>query len=319
MVEKELPTNPIDYTLWYNYVANHKPLLTRELDNIVSAEGRISSEKGNELFDSFIVSDYLEAHNDTLKSIMRVASHIISRLGQSLQGSANFDRQLGDNIRQLEQAGSMDEITAIIDQVVNASHMLRDANQAFQADMQRANDEISDLRGKLEQAEQQAYVDQLTQVNNRHGFDRMLARLLADECEAGRVCLVLADLDHFKSFNDSYGHVTGDMVLKVMAEVIREVSSDSVFGARYGGEEFALIMSSTTIGEAAETTEMVRKRLERVRVKPRNSDRALGNITASFGIAPYLGQPFEDFIDHADQALYRAKQKGRNRIEVFAS
>lgn len=319
MVDKQLPANPINYTLWYNYVANNIPLLNLALENIVNQEGSVSPEQSQELFLHYIVGEHMEEHNQTLESITQVATHILSRLGESLKGSENFDQQLGNNIGQLEQAGSLDEVTAIIDQVISTTEGIRSANSEFQQNMQQANDEIGSLRAKLESAEKQAYIDQLTQINNRHAFDRKLIELLQAESGSENVCLILLDLDHFKSFNDNYGHVIGDRVLQRLGEIIREHCTGNAFGARYGGEEFAVIISDGSIESASAIAENLRQQLEQVRVKLKNSDKILNNISASFGIANYAAnEPIEMFIDRADKALYRAKNNGRNRVEIYS-
>ena len=132
------------------------------------------------------------------------------------------------------------------------------------------------------------------------------------------MCLIMADLDHFKSFNDDYGHVIGDRVLQRMGELIQDHSPDNAIGARYGGEEFAIILSNSSIEQAAEVAETLRSKLQQVRVKLKNSDKILNNISSSFGIARFvIGESIETFIDRADQALYRAKDNGRNRVAIF--
>ncbi len=316
MVDRDLPINPVNYALWYNYVAERIPLLNRALDAIVENEGEISTEKCYELFDSYILSEYIDEHTATLNNISQVATTIISRLRESLQGSENFDEQLNQNIGQLEQAASLDDVTAIIEKVVDTTQNIRDANNQFQQKLQSANDEIGTLRSQLETVEQQAFIDQLTQINNRHAFDRKLASLISTEGQG--LSLILADIDHFKSFNDNYGHTTGDVVLKHVGAVLKSVSSDEVFGARYGGEEFAIIVADQSLAKAIKLAEKLRHKVEKVKVKTKQSHTVLSNISASFGVAHYIAhEPIESLIDRADQALYRAKKNGRNRVEVF--
>ncbi len=316
MVDKDLPINPVNYALWYNYVAERIPLLNRALDSIVENEGEISTEKCYELFDSYILSEYIDEHNETLNNISQVATTIISRLRESLQGSESSDDQLNANIGQLEQAASLEDVTTIIDKVIGTTQNIRDANSQFQQKLQSANDEIGSLRTQLETVEKQAFVDQLTQINNRHAFDRKLSGLVSNDEPA--LSLILTDIDHFKSFNDNYGHTTGDVVLKHVGAVLKSVASDEVFGARYGGEEFAIIVADQSLAKAIKLAVKLRHKVEKVKVKTKQSHEVLSNISASFGVAEYIqGEPIESFIDRADQALYSAKKNGRNRVEVF--
>ncbi len=318
MVAKKIPANPVNYTLWYNYVANYIPALNKALDALTSGNARLTQEQSIELYKYYIISEHLEDHQNTLDSITQLAEHIVNRLSASMQSSEHFDEELSQNIDALKQASSIDEVTTLIDQVINASEQIRSANSDFKAGMEQANEEINSLRHELALAEKEAYVDQLTQLYNRNAFDRQLKQLLQNDTVAADVCLILTDLDHFKSFNDDYGHVIGDRVLQRMGELIQDYCPDNAIGARYGGEEFAIILSNASEAEASEVAEKLRQKIQQLRVKIKSSDKVLDNITASFGVTRFrLGESIECFIDRADQALYSAKRNGRNRVEAF--
>lgn len=103
-----------------------------------------------------------------------------------------------------------------------------------------------------------------------------------------------------------------------MGELIQDYCPDNAIGARYGGEEFAIILSNASEAETIEVAEKLRRKIQQLRVKIKNSDKVLDNITASFGVTRFrLGESIECFIDRADQALYSAKRNGRNRVEAF--
>jgi diguanylate cyclase len=319
MVGRKIPANPINYTLWYNYVAEHIPLLKSALDKILAGDEGLTPEKSEELFIHYIVNEHIDGQNQTLKDITLVANNILAFLGQSINGSENFERELGENIEQLEQASSLNEVTSIINQVINSTESIRSANSQFQQEMKVANDEITILKQKLQETEAHAYIDKLTQLYNRSAFDRELSALLNEDKADKCVHLILVDLDHFKSFNDDYGHVIGDRVLHRLGELLQDNCPDNVIAARYGGEEFALIVDDSSLEETKAVAENLRQKIQQIRVKLKNSDNVLDNISASFGIARYqTGETTENFIDRADQALYRAKDLGRNRVEVFS-
>ena len=319
LVEYEIAANPINYTLWYNYVSRRVPALNKALDRIIKRSGTCTSEQSQELYINYIIGEHLEEHHQTLESITKLAAHIVQRLRQSTSGSDTFDQEISQNITNLKQAKTLHDITSIVDTVISASENIRTANSAFKQQMEQATSEITSLRHQLQQAEKHAYVDQLTQLYNRRAFDSQLEQLLRAGDSAEHVCLVLADIDHFKSFNDEYGHIIGDRVLRRMGELIQDHCPDNAIGARYGGEEFALIITNSTIDNAVSVAETLRKRLEQLRVKVKNSNQTLDNISASFGVACFEpNESLESFIHRADQALYRAKNKGRNRVEVQA-
>lgn len=324
IVGRKIPANPINYTLWYNYVANHIPELNIAIDDILSNNASISPEQSLSLYLQFIVNEHTlnskqtANHERNLKDITEIATKLLSNLNSSLSGTESFEQQLNDNIAQMQEAKSLDQVSDIVDSIVSSTESMKSANQKHISDMKASTDEIASLKHQLQRAERKATVDQLTQLYNRHSFDTQLSQLTQNETVASSVCLIMADLDHFKSFNDDYGHVIGDRVLQRMGELIQDHCPDNAIGARYGGEEFAIILSNSNIEQAAEVAELIRSKLQQVRVKLKNSDKVLNNISSSFGVARFeAGESMETFIDRTDQALYRAKDNGRNRVEIF--
>jgi diguanylate cyclase (GGDEF)-like protein len=159
--------------------------------------------------------------------------------------------------------------------------------------------------------EQQSLTDGLTGCENRRAFDLRLERELR-VAETGRPSsLVLVDVDHFKVVNDSYGHTTGDEVLRVLGTLLLETVPPDATAARYGGEEFALILPRCELEEAKALAERVRARVEGAKWPG-----VAGTVTASFGVAtiPIHGSSSAAIIESADRALYIAKKTGRNRV-----
>lgn len=159
-----------------------------------------------------------------------------------------------------------------------------------------------------------ARYDTLTQVHNRRAFEEAVVRELArSRRKETPLSILLLDIDHFKQVNDQYGHTAGDSVLKELAAVIRTVlRSEDVLG-RIGGEEFALLLPETKLDEALDISERIRKAIAAVNVE--FADQQVG-ITVSIGVAAQsdLVGNWDDLFVYADQALYRAKQAGRNRV-----
>jgi len=160
--------------------------------------------------------------------------------------------------------------------------------------------------------EQESLTDVLTDCLNRRGFDLQLEcdLRLAAETEQP-LSLVMVDIDHFKRVNDTYGHATGDQVLRALAAVLREEITGRATASRFGGEEFALILPQREIEEARAFAERIRARVAYMNVPEVDV-----TITASFGIAtfPLHGSSRASLIESADAALYQAKNTGRNRV-----
>jgi diguanylate cyclase (GGDEF)-like protein len=127
----------------------------------------------------------------------------------------------------------------------------------------------------------------------------------------------MVDVDHFKRFNDTFGHDAGDLVLKNIGELLRRSIRQGDVACRYGGEEFMLVFPGTSASEAVDVAERVREGARRLEIVYRNQ--ALGRITVSLGVAAYpmAGETPAELIDAADQTLYAAKNAGRDRVELF--
>jgi diguanylate cyclase (GGDEF)-like protein len=162
------------------------------------------------------------------------------------------------------------------------------------------------------QAEKMAETDPLTNIYNRRKFSRLLDQEIQRIERYGRpLSIVLVDIDHFKRVNDTYGHDTGDFVLRKITELIRENARISDILARYGGEEFVIILPETDIEGASKQIERMRKIIEKT------SFDGVGNLTISAGITSYTGgDSCQSMITRADKALYLAKEEGRNRVRV---
>ena len=161
---------------------------------------------------------------------------------------------------------------------------------------------------------EQAVTDPLTELANRRRFMSALGTELQRAARFGQsVALVLADLDNFKSVNDTFGHQTGDRVLTAFADVLRERVRDIDLAARLGGEEFAILLPETDVAGGERLAERLRDAVERLRLP--EEDGAPVTITASFGVAAYPESAnAADLLAAADAALYAAKLRGKNRV-----
>jgi len=172
-----------------------------------------------------------------------------------------------------------------------------------------------EVQAKNRQLEEIALTDPLTGLHNRRAIDFWATReLRAATRHDFPIWAVMADLDHFKSINDSYGHDTGDVVLKAFADILKANTRQSEICGRLGGEEFLMVMTHVENENAMIAPERIRKQFEAQEFSV--AGRAL-RATASFGIASFreTSSDFKDLVSRADAALYSAKHKGRNRIE----
>jgi diguanylate cyclase len=172
------------------------------------------------------------------------------------------------------------------------------------------------LRTSLREARAEALTDALTGIANRKLFDETL-RLRKEEADARQtpLALVLCDIDHFKSFNDTWGHPTGDQIIRFVASGLTKFALPDHLVARYGGEEFAIIMPDTSLDVAARIADAARSAISAKRLVRRSTNEPVGAVTVSFGVARHLpGETTAQLISRADECLYLSKNTGRNRV-----
>jgi len=172
--------------------------------------------------------------------------------------------------------------------------------------------DITEMAIEKKLLEKKAYYDKLTQIFNRTKFDDLLEyEVKRNHRYNSNLSLILFDIDHFKSVNDTYGHMVGDEVLKTIAKVVKEKIRETDIFARWGGEEFVILMPQTDIDNAITIAEYIRELLESTVHKD------VGKSTCSFGLTSLKeNDRIEEFLERADDALYKAKKNGRNRVEI---
>jgi diguanylate cyclase (GGDEF)-like protein len=187
---------------------------------------------------------------------------------------------------------------------------------ALDAMAQRLTEREQELKIANAHLDRLARLDSLSGLTNRRGFDLKLDEEWASSAKTGEpLALIMIDVDHFKAFNDRYGHLSGDMCLRTVAEALAQASRDATVVARYGGEEFALLFARTELDRALEIAERLRATIEQLNLTHQAAPR--GHVTASVGVAAMRAQPggsTETLIEAADAALYGAKRRGRNTV-----
>jgi diguanylate cyclase (GGDEF)-like protein len=172
------------------------------------------------------------------------------------------------------------------------------------------------LREKLRE---QATRDPLTGLYNRRYLEESLEReLYRTNREGTPLCVAMLDLDYLKKFNDTFGHEAGDRVLRELGRVLRDKLRKSDISCRFGGEEFVLVLPGSTLADARQRVEQIRLLVKGLQI--RHEDQILGRLTVSGGVAasPEHGSTAADLLRAADDALYAAKQAGRDRVVAYS-
>ena len=204
-------------------------------------------------------------------------------------------------------------VTTLATETARASERNRDLEKQLAASSAR----ITRLKDNLEGLKREATTDSLTGLTNRKAFNIRLRRALLEAKADGKpVSVLLIDVDHFKSVNDTYGHQTGDMVLRLIGRLLLQNLKGRDTSARYGGEEFAALLVGADLQAGVIVANQIRAALESKRlVRKQSNDGAAGQITVSVGVAQFRpNETAGSLLDRADAAMYQAKQLGRNRV-----
>lgn len=239
----------------------------------------------------------------------------VDRVAQSTrEATGEFQTEMTREIAALEEVDSSPALRRI---VATTRSMIEQMHHAELA-MKSSHDEAAQLRNELDNARLAAEVDQLTGLANRRAFEKAIATMQEQMAACGKpFSIAFCDVDHFKRINDEFGHDTGDRALRVIARVLKETANEQCFVARHGGEEFVLLFPGDTGEEARAKVEATRQTLAARKFRHRRTEKPLGHITFSAGVAEVApGQDAREGLTRADEALYRAKNEGRNRVEL---
>jgi diguanylate cyclase (GGDEF)-like protein len=195
-----------------------------------------------------------------------------------------------------------------------------DRQRLLESYLSGAASALSNLR-LLDRMKQQANIDMLTGLYNRRFLEDYARKLFAIARRREQpVGMIMLDLDHFKGFNDIFGHEIGDRILRHFAKTMTNCMRETNLGARYGGEEFVVILPDTGAQASGQVAERIRKAVMTM-VVPSNTEKPLPQLTVSIGVVafPEHGQTWEEVIQASDKALYESKRNGRNRVTVAAA
>jgi diguanylate cyclase len=179
-----------------------------------------------------------------------------------------------------------------------------------------ASQELEEIKVSLGEAETRARTDGLTGLPNRVALEEFFEQARLSAAESRRpLTLLLLDVDHFKRFNDQYGHGVGDEVLRLVAKLLRERINDNDLPVRYGGDELMVVLRDQDLRTSAAFGESIRRSIAECKITRRSTGEILQGITVSIGVAEWQpGDSMADLIERCDRALYRAKDGGRNRV-----
>ncbi len=308
---------PDNYELWFTYATGVNRDLVDAMDALRDRAGPIAQGDLDALHGRFLderrMSDAVMEMGGRMRAELDRVMECVTLAGRD---STTYGTALAHATGELGKNGNSPAFHMMLDTLLTATRQMQARTQSLEQELHKSSSEISQLRDNLDTIHKETLTDQLTGLTNRRGFDEALREAMEQASRtAASVCLILADIDHFKRINDTFGHLTGDQILRLTARCLKETVTDRDTAARYGGEEFAIILEDTALEEAVRMADQIRKSVESKKVVKRSTGESLGTVTISLGIAVHDREDTpESLIDRADQCLYAAKNAGRNRV-----
>jgi len=311
----KLPYNPISYLLWYEYATGRNEQLSKEIELFAETEKSITFDIIIKLFKRHIADNQVILAEKKALELKKILTEITKHVGKSGNEIDVQGNMLNTYVDELSHATSLETITGIAKHIVSETKSIAESSIALANRLDSTVSEIDTLKKELDEIKQAAKTDMLTSLLNRRGFDEAMAQVLEKIKTTNEpLSIIMLDIDHFKKVNDTYGHLIGDNILKMLSKLLKDSIKGKDIAARFGGEEFILVLPQTPIKGAYSLAEQIRLALRKMKLKVKDTGKSIEQITISLGIALYKeGESVEAVIKRADDALYHAKNTGRNK------
>ena len=312
MAQLDVPVTPTNFTVWFAYVLGRSPALRKTIDILRSNKRRFDKTLNRELHSTLFGSNSFKQDVDSIsEELGSILDHVRDDLSGAIVDSAAQSQELTEVGRSLRTPDdSRRVLTRLGEELAKATQRA----SALEEKLTEASGELTELRASLEEAEARSRTDALTGLANRRAMEIFLRTAQINAMETGdSLSVFLIDVDHFKKFNDKYGHQVGDQVLRVVAKYLQDGIREGDLAARYGGEELMCILPGASLEICRQVADRIRARVAGARVTRRGTGQEIGQVTISTGVAQFKpGESFEALIERCDEALYQAKQSGRN-------
>jgi len=311
------PATPRNYEVWYHYATGHHPTVNHLINGIIETGRRLSQSDVDGIYEKYFsplrqadrVDGAAARFLEQIETVMSAIGNVSDAANQHSQDLANMSNRLGETT---DRAA----LKTIVESLAHTAKRMEDNNRALEEKLTSSKQEIAQLHAQMEAIRAESLTDPLTTLANRKCFDLAFGKAIAEARDKGEhLSLLLADIDHFKTFNDTFGHSVGDQVLRLVAVTLRDNVKGRDLAARYGGEEFAVVLPDTSLRQAATVADQIRRAVMGRELMRRSTGENLGRITMSVGVASlHANESASALIERTDACLYAAKRAGRNRV-----
>lgn len=307
--------NPRTFSVWYEHLAGFNPGLDLAINELQAQNKPIDNVVINRLYRKFVSECNLDVQDLIRDKTNHLLTDLQNRTRETGKQATQYDTQLQRSVElmdgeQIPTTRLHDLIVDLRQETLEMQHSIQDLNQH----LRHSQNEIRTLQQQLEQARSQAITDPLTGLLNRRGFEMRSEQVLGASQQQS-IAAIMLDIDHFKRVNDTYGHLFGDKVIRVLADLIKTHVGNNGIAARLGGEEFSILLPNSNEASVQALAETIRQAMENGKINSKQKNEPLTSVTVSLGVAIRQGgEGYTSLLDRADQALYQSKQNGRNRI-----
>lgn len=318
----EIPPSPVCHLVAYEYASRRSDELNQRIEAALTVRERLDGYVLRQLFDDLchdpVESDRIDNHLTDLHDLLfKVLQGVTSACSQT----EHFNETLVQQAQALGANPSVDDLRTIATTLLDATSRAIQNNDLMREQLQSVEAQTHSLQSEVSKLRNEVSTDPLTGLYNRKALNQRMSELIdAAEGESDpRFSVLMLDIDHFKQFNDCYGHIIGDEVIRRVGTTMKTLLRTNDFPARYGGEEFTVVLPSTPIDDALEIARTIHQAIGKLALVRRSTKERLPGITVSIGAAAFRGGDDRDsLLERADQALYVAKKSGRNRIMTEA-
>lgn len=316
--EYQTPPNPRNFELLYTYITGLKQDLNAAISETLAAKRRISSVDAGKLYKAHLCEEQLACKIEEVgRKLSAEIGEILGQLKSADGCASSFEASIDSDGARLREVAHAPHVETILQSLRDATARMAENNRELRTNFARSQTQIEQLNQFLELARADSCLDALTSLANRRRFDQSLDEAVVEAARAAcPLSLLMVDIDRFKRFNDTFGHQTGDAILRIVARTIRTNIKEEDMAARYGGEEFAVILPNTTLEAAVVQAEHIRRAVGTKKLVRKTTGQSLGHVTTSVGVATFHRSDTPEALVHrADACLYAAKRAGRNQVK----